>query len=47
MPTIKNIFIVLQEGMEALVPYVKSALNDVMNCFPQYKEYFPIINLGN
>ena len=47
MPTIKNIFIVHQEGMEALVPYVKSALNDVMNCFPQYKEYFPIINLGN
>lgn len=47
MPTIKNIFIIHQEGMESLVPYVESALNEVMNCFPHYKEYFPITNLGN
>lgn len=45
--TIRNIFIIHQRGMEHLVPYVKAALNDVMDCFSQYKQYFPIINLGN
>lgn len=47
MSIIKNIFIIHEKGMEALVPYVVSALNDVMNCFPQYRQYFPIKNLGN
>ena len=47
MSIIRNIFIIHQEGMDALVPYVVEALNDVMNCFPQYKQYFPITNLGN
>ena len=47
MSTIKNIFIFHQKGLEPLVPHVTNALNEVMDCFPQYKKYFPIKNLGN
>ena len=47
MPTIKNIFIFHQKGLELLAPHVESALNEVMDCFPQYKRFFPIRNLGN
>ena len=47
MTKIKDIFIFHQKGMDPLVPYVKGAINDVMNCFAQYKQFFPITNLGN
>ncbi len=47
MSPIKHILIKHQQGMDELVPYVIQTLQDVMNCFPQYKDKFPIINLGN
>ena len=47
MSTIKNILIFHQKGMEPIIPYVTDAIEEVMDCFPQYKCYFPIRNLGN
>lgn len=47
MPTIKNILIFHQQGLEALVPYTASAINNVMSCFPGYQNMFPIRNMGN
>ena len=47
MQPIRNIFIVHQKGMEELVPYVEEAIKEMMDCFPQYKQYFPIKNLGD
>lgn len=47
MPPIRNIFIVHQKGMEELVPFVEEAIKEMMDCFPQYKQYLPIKNLGD
>lgn len=47
MSGIKDIFIFHQKGLEPLGILAKEALEDLMNCFPQYKQYFPVINLGN
>ena len=47
MAVIKNILIFHQQGLEVLVPYMVEAISEVMNCFPQYKDMFPIKNMGN
>ena len=47
MPVIKNIFILHQKGLEPLGFLAKETLDDLMNCFPQYKRFFPVVNLGN
>ena len=47
MSTIKNIFILHQKGLEPLGFLAKEALDDLMDCFPRYKQFFPVTNLGN
>jgi len=44
---VKDIYLTCEEGTEALMPFVQEALNEIMDCFPEYKQYFPIKNLGN
>lgn len=45
--TIKNIYITTEKGLDLVGPIVVDAISEVMNTFPEYKQFFPIINLGN
>lgn len=47
MPTIKNIFLLYEEGLEPLGPHIKSAVDEMMDCFPEHKADYPITLLGN
>jgi len=47
MPIIKTIHVCYEEGLDVLAPYIKEALEDVMACFPRYKDKYPIKILGN
>ena len=44
---IKQIYITHEKGLEVLVPHIKDAIGEMMDCFPQYKDYFPVTNLGD
>ena len=44
---IRQILIFNQEGMDEFASYAKKAIEDVMNCFPDYKDRFPIKIVGN
>lgn len=47
MPTIRNIFLLYEQGLEPLGPHIKAAVSEMMDCFPQYKDDYPIKLLGN
>jgi len=47
MPTIKTIHICYEDGLDWLAPHMKEALEEVMNCFPEHKDKYPIKVLGN
>ena len=47
MPEMKKIFILCEKGLEALLPTTKSAVDDMMACFPEYKADYPVVVLGN
>ena len=47
MPEIKRIFLLCENGLEALLPTVKSAVDDMMACFPEHKADYPVTVLGN
>lgn len=47
MPEIKRIFLLCDNGLEALLPIVKSAVDDMMACFPEHKADYPVTVLGN
>ncbi|MBO6281486.1 MAG: hypothetical protein J6N49_03025 [Alphaproteobacteria bacterium] len=47
MPEMKKIFILCEKGLEVLMPTVKSAVDDMMSCFPQHKADYPVEVIGN
>ena len=47
MPTIKNIYVIFEEGLEPLAPRIKEAIEEMMDCFPKFKKDYPITMLGN
>ena len=47
MSEVRNIFILCEEGLEALAPHIKDALEEVMSYFPKHKDDYPIKILGN
>lgn len=47
MPTIKNIFLLYESGLEPLGPHIYDAVNEMMDCFPEHKADYPITMLGN
>ena len=47
MPTIKNILIVYEKGLEPLGVHIKSAVDEMMDCFPQHKADYPVTLLGD
>lgn len=47
MPTIRNIFLLYEKGLEPLGPHIKSAVQEMMDCFPEHKADYPITLLGN
>lgn len=47
MVTVRNIFVMHQRGLELVAPKAVEAISDVMSAFPQYKDSFPITNLGD
>ncbi|MBR2299094.1 MAG: hypothetical protein IJ870_00785 [Alphaproteobacteria bacterium] len=47
MPTIKNIYVLYEQGMDVLAPHLKDALGEMMDCFPEFKANYPIKILGN
>lgn len=47
MPTIRNIFLLHESGLEPLAPHIQAAVSEMMDCFPEYKDDYPITMLGN
>lgn len=44
---VKNIYLTCEKGLDAVMPYVQESLSEIMDYFPEYKDHFPIINLGD
>lgn len=44
---VKQIYLTCDSGAEVLMPIVKEAVEEMMQCFPEYKDYFPVTNLAN
>lgn len=47
MIKIKDIYIAHEKGLEPVAPIAKEAIEEVMSCFPAFKEAYPITVLGN
>ncbi|MBQ7633703.1 MAG: hypothetical protein IJS88_06295 [Alphaproteobacteria bacterium] len=47
MPTIRNIFLLYEKSLEPLGPHIKDAVEEMMDCFPEHKNDYPITMLGN
>lgn len=47
MIKIKDIYIAHEKGLELVAPIAKEAIEEVMSCFPAFKEAYPITVLGN
>ena len=47
MQKIKDIYITCEKGLELVAPIAKDAIQEIMNCFPAFKEAYPITILGN
>jgi len=43
----RDIFITCERGMELVAPIAEAGLKELMECFPQYKDAYPIINIQN
>ena len=46
MPTIRNIFLLYEQGLEPLKPHISAAVDEMMDCFPEHKADYPITMLG-
>lgn len=47
MPTVKNIYILYEKGLDVLASHVQDALEQMLSCFPRYKDNYPIEILGD
>ena len=47
MQKIKDIYIACEKGLELVAPLAQEAIQEIMDCFPAFKEAYPIKVLGN
>ena len=47
MAVVRNIFVLYEEGLEALAPHIEETVDEIMSCFPEHQDDYPIKILGN